>query len=258
MIKGALCFKNTILMHDVYLPIARGLARPLHITTTTTTTVNKKKGTAELYQLWRTDFQALGRFALVCKEAASTVQYLLWVHTSLGERERKRRVQVEQTRRFMQVDPPLIASASWNRLISSHRNDRVHMRSRVSLAFNGRIRIREYRFNGRLHRQRPHQFMRTSPLFVYVGMTLLLEDTTTTTAHVVTEEERKGRFFIATRVGNVSCHIRSTTFRNRDGALGCLRSLSYLGMEYWLRTQPAEYKRLERYCNWAMLNLTQH
>ena len=94
-------------MQDAYLPIALALARPLRAHSTG----------VWLHQLWRADFAALARLALVCKDAADAVRRMLWTCTKLGERERARRVQVERARRFLRLPSiaALIVSASWTR-----------------------------------------------------------------------------------------------------------------------------------------------
>jgi hypothetical protein len=129
------------MQEDVYLPIAHALARPLVLH-------NKRRLLLLLcYQLWRVDFAALARLALVYRGAATAVRRLLWTCTTLGEREHSRRAQVERSHAFLRL--PLIAthlaSASWTRS-SLSSSLRIHVRSRVRVAFNGRICIREYEF----------------------------------------------------------------------------------------------------------------
>jgi hypothetical protein len=201
-------------MHeDLYLPIAQALANPLLCT----------PQQRRLYQLWRTDFAALARLALVCRDAAAAVRALLWTHTALGARERERRAQVAQAHAFLAA-VPLIADASWTRVVSAFLSDRVHIRSRVGVAFNGRIRMREYLFRGR--RQRQRQPSPQSPLVNFVGLTL-------------TSANACGRMLIAIRFGLSACLIVwSGVFDGHASVLSSLYRLTYLGRERWRRRLP--------------------
>jgi hypothetical protein len=215
-------------MRDVYLPIAQALANPLR-------TPQQRL----LYQLWRADLPALCRLALVCQDAAEAARWLL---RTLGARERERRAQVAQARAFLEA-APLLASASWTRLVSAFMSDRAHLRSLVRVAFNGRIRIREYLFGGRRQRQK----QTASPLVNYVGLTL------TSSTH--------GRLFIAIQFGLAGrLIVWSGTFTGHEGVLASVRRLLYLGREHWRRIEPEEYIGLELQSDWELLslNLTRH
>ena len=219
-------------MHeDQFLPIAQALANPLRA---------PKRGTL-LYQLWRADLAALARLALVCQDAAAAVRALLWTHTALGARERERRAQVAQAHAFLAA-APLLADASWTRVVSAFLSDRVHIRSRVGVAFNGRIRIREYLFRGRRQRQRHGSAL--SPLVNFAGLSLLSADAA------------RGRMLIAIRFGLSACLIVwSGAFADHAGVLASLRRLTYLGREHWRRLRPPLEEEEDRMVN---LQLTRH
>jgi hypothetical protein len=198
-------------MQDLYLPIAHALARPLHYN-------NTHKG-ATLYQLWRADFAALCQLALTCRDAALSVRRLLWADTALGARERARRAQVERARAFMRL-PTVPVSASWTR---SGIGAAAHLRSRTTVSFNGRIRIREYYFPGRQERRwRKYNtcIKWRSPLAICVGITLITD-----------AEEQRGRILI----WHCGCKqsLWTGTFTDHYGALGGMKGLTALGREHW-------------------------
>jgi hypothetical protein len=209
-------------MQDAYLPIALALARPLRAPSTG----------VWLHQLWRADFAALARLALVCKDAADAVRRMLWTCTKLGERERARRVQVERARRFLRMPSiaALIVSASWTREFG-YDGERAHIRCVTSVAFNGRIRIRECFFPGRRSRRRARPMASATN---HVGMTLT--------------SAKRGRVLIwDSGPGSSWRDVLTGTFTNADGAPGSMRFLTHLGREHWAQSQPAEYQRLRRY-----------
>ena len=203
----------------MYLQIAKALACPL----------KTPRGSVLLYQLWRTDFQALRRLALVCKEAAAAVKLLLWTCTKLGAREAQRRMQVQQAHLFLRLPKvaPLIKSADWTRGVGGKKAE--HVRVRVSVAFNGRVCIREYIFTGRRQRRTNSYW---AGLFSIVGMT-----------PVVGEEQ--GRFVIFFNFKKQRYPMWKATFVDHDGGLCGLRWYTFLGREHWLQIEPTEHKRLE-------------
>jgi hypothetical protein len=220
-------------MQDVYLPIADVLARPLRH-------VKRRSGAVVLlYQLWRADFAALARLSFTCREAAVAVRRLLWVSTPLGQRERARRAQVERARAFMRLPAvaTFLVSASWRR---SHgvTSGGDHIRSRMSLAFNGRLRLREYCFPGRCERRwlRYCGLKARSPLVTCVGITL-------------TDAER-GRVLVWLR--DAESAFSTGTFTDHDSALGGLRWKTFLGHEYWDQLQPLRHDRFRRYSGRAL------
>jgi hypothetical protein len=196
-------------MQDVYLPIADVLARPLR--------VKRRCGAViALYQLWRADFAALARLALTCREASMATKRLLWTCTQLGERERARRAQVRRVRAFMRLPTvaTLLVSTSWTGW-GRVPEERFHIRSRTSVTFNGRVRMREQRFDGqRLRRQR-----RAAPATIRVGLTLT-KDT-----------RQSGRVLVW--IGGDTAPFRTGAFTEYDGALGVLKRLTYLGRWHW-------------------------
>jgi hypothetical protein len=205
-------------MQDVYPSIADALARPL-----------RAQNRRALYQLWRADFAALARLALVCKDAAAAVHRLLWTFTALGARERERRAQVEQTRRFLRLPAvaPLIASAEWTHVWRSS-NHHVRFRSRVRVAFNGRLRIREHCFPGRRERRlwvANHGCAPESPTLFNVGLTLTGEE--------------QGRLLVVSYTLEPRRRIWSGHFSDHERALGDLRYLTLLGREHWSHIQSS-------------------
>ena len=213
-------------MHDAHLAIAQALARPFQT----------PRG-ATLYQVGRADFAALGRLARTCQEAATAVRRLLWECTPLGARERARRAQVERARAFLRA-APLIASASWTRAWDNS-DEYAHLRSRTSVAFNGRIRLRECYFPGRRMRRQMNRFgYRIAMPFRYgVGLTL-------------TAPDGAGRVFVWTSLSRPSIDVWTGAFTERDGALSSLRYLTFLGREYWEQSQPAE--ALQRFARFTL------
>jgi hypothetical protein len=205
-------------MQDVYLPIATALARPLQT----------PKGTA-LYQLWRADFAALARLARTCREASMAVRRLLWHCTKLGERERARHAQRKRVRAFMRLPTvaTLLVSMSWTRefLYAKHY---IHTHSRTTVAFNGRIRMREDRFCGRrLRLARPS--IPPSMVAICVGLTL----------------SDQSRRLLIWHHGAISPFITGT-FTNYEGALGALRYSTFIGRERW-DEHPELRERFLRY-----------
>ena len=208
-------------MQDVYLTIAHALARPFFS--------SLKQKRRRCYQLWRVDFVALARLALVCREAATDVRRLL-LCTLLGDRERARRAQVKRAHAFLRLPAiaPFLASASWMRECG-YDGERAHIRCVTSVAFNGRIRIQECFFPGR-------RMMRKSELMKNrVGMTL----TGAKRGRVLVWDSGSGR--------SSRRDVLTGTFTNADGAPGSMRFLTHLGREHWAQSQPAEYQRLRRY-----------
>jgi hypothetical protein len=188
---------------DAYLMVANAFACPLK---------GRASGKA-LYQLWRVDFKALRRLALVCKEASVAVKLLLWTSTDLGARELQRRRRVQLAQAFLRepVVAPLLASIEWT-------TQGQFYRVRVSVAFNGRICIKEYSTEGSQ---------------IQVGLTL------TGMWH---GQSLSFYAFDTTRPGDVvmSC----ITFEDRDGALCGLRNDTYLG-HHWRSTHEMEERRLQ-------------
>jgi hypothetical protein len=208
-------------MQDVYLTIAHALARPFF---------SSLKQKRRCYQLWRVDFVALARLALVCREAATDVRRLL-LCTLLGDRERARRAQVKRAHAFLRLPAiaPFLASASWMRECGYDDGERAHIRCVTSVAFNGRIRIQECFFPGR-------RMMRKSPLMKNrVGMTL----TGAKRGRVLVWDSGSGR--------SSRRDVLTGTFTNADGALGGLRFITHLGREHWALINPAAYRRLKCY-----------
>ena len=206
-------------MQDVYLHIAHALARP-----------SKKERSRCCYQLWRVDFVALARLALVCRDAATDVRRLLWTCTTQGDRERARRAQVKRAHAFLRLPAiaPFLASASWMRECG-YDGERAHIQCVTSVAFNGRIRIQECFFPGR-------RMMRKSPLMKNrVGMTL----TGAKRGRVLVWDSGSGR--------SSRRDVLTGTFTNADGALGGLRFITHLGREHWALINPAAYRRLKCY-----------
>jgi hypothetical protein len=220
-------------MQDACLLLAKRLACPL----------KTPRGT-ELYQLWRADFKALLRLALVCKETAAAVKLLLWKDTALGARARARQMHVTMAHAFLQLPrvAPLIASAEWTRPhnFSSVQRGSTHIRVRVSVAFNGRIRIREYIFPGRRLRRAEG----CSGSAGHVGMTL--------------SGTEQGRVHIVFVFKEQPSPMWKGAFTDRDGALGSLRYFTLLGREHWKKLQPMEHRRLEQYCGSDFTNLSLH
>jgi hypothetical protein len=215
-------------MQDVYLPIAHALARPLR---------TPSRSGVWLHQVWRADFAALARLALVGKDAADAVRRLLWALTKLGERERARRAQVERAHVFIRRAAPLIASVSWTRAWSGSK-DYVHLRSVTTVAFNGRLRIREYYFPGRRKRFVMAQlgYDAAVPLRFGVGLTL------------TRAEPDRGRILILTGLLKSHIDVWTGAFTNHDGALSLLRYFTFMGREHWERIQPEQaLQRFERY-----------
>jgi hypothetical protein len=222
-------------MQDVYLPIASALARPLRA---------PRSGVC-LHQLWRADFAALARLALLRKDAADAVRRLLWTYTALGVRERARRAQVERTRRFLSIHEvaPLLVSADWTRHASGRS---VNFRSRMRVAFNGRIRIREHCFPGRREKSwwvREIGGRVGSPTIFNVGLTL-------------TGDAQQGRLLVLSHsAAQERYDVHTGAFTDPDGALCGLRWLTLLGMDHWKRTHPAEHRRLQSYAQNMLKNL---
>jgi hypothetical protein len=222
-------------MQDVYLPIASALARP----------IRAPRSGACLHQLWRADFAALARLALLRKDAADAVRQLLWTHTALGVRERARRAQVERTRRFLRLPAvaPLLVSADWTH--TWHASDRnVLFRTRMRVAFNGRIRIREHCFPGRREQSWWIEEIGGrvgSPTIFNVGLTLT--------------GDAQGRLLVLSHAAAQRYDVFTGAFTDADGALCGLRWLTLLGVDHWKRIQPAEHSRLQRYARNLLKNL---
>lgn len=165
------------------------------------------------------------------------VRGLLWVSTPLGQREHARRAQVERARAFMRLPAvaTFLVSASWTRSHGAATGGRGdHIRSRMSLAFNGRLRLREYCFPGRCERRWLRYLglkANKSPLVTCVGITL-------------TDAER-GRVLVWLR--DAESAFSTGTFTDHDGALGSLRWKTFLGHEHWERLQPRRHDRFWRY-----------
>ena len=216
-------------MQDVYLLIADALARPLRV------------DTRRLYQLWRADFAALARLALTCREASMAVRRLLWHCTQLGERERARRAQVERAHAFMRLPSvdTLLVNASWTRSGSEH------IWSCTTVAFNGRIRIREYFFRRESEKRRlkwHYGIEQKSPLHTCVGITF-------------TDAEQRGRVLIW-HCGAKRLPVWTGAFTDPYGALGGLQELTFLGREYWgYQYRPSGSDPFRRYPDAMAANL---
>jgi len=200
---------------DAYLMVAKAVACPLK---------GRTSGKA-LYQLWRVDFKALRRLGLVCKEASAAVKLLLWTSTDLGARELQRRRQAHLAQAFLRepVVAPLITSVEWT-------TEGLFYRVRVSVAFNGRICIREYSFSGRRRRHRTHS---TDGLQIHVGLTL---------TGMWRGQSLSFYSFDTRRPGDMV--LSYITFEDRDGALCGLRYDTYLG-HHWRSAHQMEARRLQ-------------
>lgn len=210
-------------MQDMCLLIAKELARPL-----------KTQG-GTLYQLWRVDFKALMRLALVCRAADAAVKELLWTCSELGARELRRQRQTELAHAFLRQQS-LIASTNWwthpeRYPMLSTNNGHAYVRVQVSVGFNGRICIKEYKVA-------PHPQCRleegpTGCLSTYVGMTL--------------SGPEEGGVLIMLKTKRGRTIMWRAKFTDSDGALGSLRIFTLLGRQRWEQTQPAEHARLVVY-----------